>query len=561
MRNRIAFYLCLFITGTLIAACAARIPQESSTPAGPESSATQPAATAPSSSEETQPLSSTEATKPEPSTAASQPEPSTAAPEPSTAASQSEPSTAAPEPSTEATQPEPSSEPETIPEPPTVPEPSTVPEPATEPETAPPTTEPASSEAPNPNELTETLAGGRRIVYTYDELGRLILVRQYGADDFLEKEECLSYHGDSSQLAKRTAACYRVTSPDDEEASSERTWAENGKNLTVRITYLDGRTCYIDWSEKNGEMTAYILKTPDGRIEYKETHSYNDAGTCVHSYTEELSGRIEDNYWYDDGSIRQTFLRENGVEINRKYNEMGNLTLYLRLVNNIAVDYETYTFDSSGTILTESYTEYRDESGNLLSSRRKTYYPGGTAVKTSRGVESDGSETYSEYDMTSFETFRRTSYPDGTTEETTFFEGFTRCQLYYPNGYLKLLTEEWSDGTTLQTQYRQTGGRIQRKLDKPNGTYDYRYYDELNQMESWYVQNTSSKTIRNYTNGRLTMEREYELDGSPIVTIHWQYYIRDGKPTVLEICIDAAGREKYRAWHEDDGKIGYPPEE
>ena len=483
-----------------------------------------------------------------PSTAATTVAPSTAAP--TVPAPTMPPSTAAP------TVPAPTVAPSTAA--PTVPPSTAAPTvPAPPPSSAPAPTQP---EGPHPYEKTEMLPDGGRLVTTFDELDRPVLTRRYGADGFLEKEERLSYHGETFALARLTSECFRLSASTDQESYSDRSYTPEGRCTRVRIRYFDGRTYDADFSETTGEMTYVLATTAEGKTEYKAFYSFNDSGTLTHFYTESLSGRIEEVYYYDDGSERQKFLREDGVDINMTWNEAGKLTYYYRVANDVVTDNERYTYDGSGTILTEASMEYRDSSGQLLSSLKETYYPDG-ARRTIRRTESDGTVFYAEFENDGSMSYARTVYPDGTSEEAYYYPGMVRSIAYYANGFRSEYSESSDDGTLRQTLYRENGSRILQNLDRPDGTFDHRTYDENNQMVSWNTRSLTNFVRRDYTNGRLTLQREFMADDTLLTTTRWTYSVRDGERVVMEVVYDPEGREIFHAWYEDDGKIGYPPED
>jgi len=298
---------------------------------------------------------------------------------------------------------------------------------------------------------------------------------------------------------------------------------------------------------------------PDGG---REVWSYDEHDRLLQyvRYAADNTVLAETTY-YPDGSTKLSYTRNGAEVITREYNEAGKKILYSRTVNDVYYDYEAYTYDPGGTVRRKSVIEYHRSDGSLITSQIDTFYPDGTK-ESSLDITSDGTRTRTSYDGNGNKVSRHIEYPDGTSEEIAYFPGMTRYIAYYPNNYRKSLTELSDNGDEYYILYRENGSRSERVINKANGTYDRRYYNDQNQLERWFVLTSEQLCSRYYTNGRMNMERVKTPDGTPIRESAFQYSVSaTGQKVILEIVYDASGKETDRRWYEDDGKLGYPPED
>lgn len=322
----------------------------------------------------------------------------------------------------------------------------------------------------------ETDSTGRKTYYQYDEQGRVWKIRnsettsssthplvEYTYNDLGQKTEVRTYRSDTDSTNRTTSYTYdqlgrviQVTYPTN--GGTRLLWDEyyqydKAGNLVAKLVgVVDG-----GGNKTDGSITAYEYDSLGRLVEVDYDYSSSVwPVTAVDSYGDISITSADVTYGYDGGSSLKTQMAGNSSTSSYSYDKYGRLEYYTPpLPANYRVE---YAYNAAGE-------------------------------KTSVTVKESGAGKY------------RTAYA------------------YFKNGWLKQVKGQkyasgnWSDVTTVDFEYDETGNVTKRKN---NGDSDV-------QTEYAYNARSEAKTVDH----KLSQTSKYKLD-----------YTRDGVGTPLQIAFD-----------------------
>lgn len=214
-------------------------------------------------------------------------------------------------------------------------------------------------------QLLEYQARYRKIVYTYDEDGKVSCRKMYNSAGELTEQFDYTYDG-QGRLAQSEGFGYAEVYT---RYRNEYIYDENG-NLIHEKSYQNGEL----FAEKRYDANGNLLEGGTyygGGYDTHSVYTYDDAGKLLQVYTEqggEPSGGCD--YFYDaNGRLirEERYLISKGVrkELTNTYtyDENGRCVRYDMGGYQGEQSYETYTYDAAGNMLSSEYHHY-EESGN-----------------------------------------------------------------------------------------------------------------------------------------------------------------------------------------------------